>query len=349
MIGLVDCNNFYVSCERLFQPRLIGRPVGVLSNNDGCVIARSEELKAVGVAMGAPAFKLPPLIRRHGIVLLSSNYELYADMSARVRDVLEELSAGVEPYSIDEMFVRCDGLSHERLLEHGQDLHRRVHRYTGIPVGVGIAPTRTLAKLANRAAKKAARYSGVCVLRPDTAEYRTLLQGTKLEDVWGVGQRLAERLAIMGIRTAWDLAYEDPTRIRQRFSVTLERTARELLGIPCLEMNDLDETRKRIMTSRSFGQLTGDQREIREAIRQHGQRCAEKLRTQGSLARAVYVFLKTNRHRSDLPQYSPSTIVELEQPTDDTRAILSAAGTALERIYRPRYRFMKVGVMLGFV
>ncbi|MDT0501126.1 MULTISPECIES: Y-family DNA polymerase [unclassified Halomonas] len=346
MIGLVDCNNFYVSCERVFQPRLEGLPVGVLSNNDGCVIARSSELRALGVAMGTPAFELKGLLRQGRIRLLSSNYELYGDMSARVQAVLEEFSAGVEPYSIDEMFVRFDGFEQKQLLSHCRELHYKVRRFTGIPVSVGVAPTQTLAKLANRAAKKVPGYRGVCVLSAGSVEMAGLLQRTELSEVWGVGRRLVERLALMDIRTAWDLAQADPKAIRRRFSVTLERTALELRGVPCTEMNDTDEPRQRIMTSRSFGRLTDNRDEIHEALRQFGQRGAEKLRTQDSLARAVYVFLKTNRHRQDLPQYSPGAVVELARPTDDSREILHAVGQAFAAIYRPHYRFMKAGVML---
>lgn len=346
MIGLVDCNNFYVSCERVFQPRLEGVPVGVLSNNDGCVIARSGELKALGVAMGTPAFELQPLLRQQRIELLSSNYELYGDMSARVQAVLEEFAPRVEPYSIDEMFVHFDGFTPGQLLAHCRDLHHKVRRFTGIPVSVGVAPTRTLAKLANRAAKKIPAYGGVCVLEPGSTETAGLLQRTELGDVWGVGRRLVERLALLEIRSAWDLAQADSRRIRRRFSVTLERTALELSGTPCIEMNDPGEARQRIMTSRSFGRLTDDRGEIQAAIRQHAQRGAEKLREQGSQARAVYVFLKTNPHRHDLPQYAPGAIVELARPSDDSREILHAAGRALATIYRPRYRFMKAGVML---
>ncbi|MBS9403687.1 Y-family DNA polymerase [Halomonas sp. TRM85114] len=346
MIGLVDCNNFYVSCERVFQPRLNGRAVGVLSNNDGCVIARSAEIKQLGVEMGTPAFELQHLIRRGQIHLLSSNYELYGDMSARVHDILEEFSAGVEPYSIDEMFVRFDGFAPGPLLEHARALHHQVRQYTGIPVCVGVAPTRTLAKLANRAAKKIPHYQGVCVLHAGSPETRGLLQRTALGDVWGVGRRLVEKLALRDVRTAWDLAQQDHKTIKRKFSTTLERTVLELQGVAAIDMNDADEPRQRIMTSRSFGKLTGDLVEIGEAIRQHAQRSAEKLRKQDSLTRAVYVFLKTNPHRPDLLQYSPSAVVELERPTDDSREILHAASRALQAIYRPRYRFMKAGVML---
>ncbi|MDI5891820.1 Y-family DNA polymerase [Halomonas sp. LR5S20] len=346
MIGLIDCNNFYVSCERAFQPRLEGVPVGVLSNNDGCVIARSNELKALGVEMGTPAFEMRPLLRRHRIQLLSSNYELYGDMSSRVQQVLEEFSAGVEPYSIDEMFVRFDGFAPEQMHAHAQELFTKVRRFTHVPVSVGIAPTRTLAKLANGAAKKIPIYGGVCVLSPGSAECEALLQQVALSDVWGVGRRLVEQLGLLGMQTAWDLAQADPKKIRQRFSVTLERTCLELKGVPCIEMNDPGEARQRIMTSRSFGRLTDNRQEIHQAIRQYAQRSAEKLRAQDSVARAVYVFLKTNRHRPDLPQYSPSTIVELPQPTDDSLDILHAASQAFNSIFRPHYRFMKAGVML---
>ncbi|SEL95365.1 Y-family DNA polymerase [Halomonas daqiaonensis] len=346
MIGLIDCNNFYVSCERAFQPRLEGVPVGVLSNNDGCVIARSNELKALGVEMGTPAFELKTLLRQHRIELLSSNYELYGDMSARVQQVLEEYSAGVEPYSIDEMFVRFDGFAPEQMHAHAQELFTKVRRFTHIPVSVGIAPTRTLAKLANRAAKKIPIYGGVCVLSAGSAESEALLQQVSLGDVWGVGRRLVERLGLLGMQTAWDLAQAEPKQIRQRFSVTQERTCLELKGVPCIEMNDPWEARQRIMTSRSFGRLTDNRQEIHQAIRQYAQRSAEKLRAQDSVVRAVYVFLKTNRHRPDLPQYSPSAIVELPQPTDDSRDILHAASQAFDAIYRSRYLFMKAGVML---
>lgn len=346
MIGLVDCNSFYVSCERVFQPRLVGQPVGVLSNNDGCVIALSNELKAMGIKVGTPAFELQHLTRQGRIHRLSSNYELYGDMSARVQDVLEEFSAGVEPYSIDEMFVRFGGFASEQRLEHARQLHDRVRQYTGIPVCVGVAPTRTLAKFANRAAKKIPAYRGVCVLEAGTLETRALLQRFELGDLWGVGRRLVERLTLMGIRTGWDLAQADPKRIRRKFNVTLERTALELRGISCIEMNDFHEPRQRIMTSRSFGKLTDNLGEIREAIRQHGQRGAEKLRSQDSLVRAVLVFLKTNPFRDDLPQYNPSLVVELPRPTDDSREILAAAGQALERIYRKGYLYQKGGVML---
>lgn len=346
MIGLLDCNNFYVSCERVFQPQLNSRPVGVLSNNDGCVIALSRELKALGVTLGTPAFQLDYLTRQRRIDLLSSNYELYGDMSRRVQEVLRELTAGVEPYSIDEMFLRFDGFEHAQLLEHARELYRKVYQYTGIPVCVGVAPTHTLAKLANRVAKTIPAYQGVCVLRAESPETRALLQRATLRSIWGIGRRLAERLALSGFKNAWELAQADTRRLRRHYSATLVRTALELRGIPCIEMNDLDGARQRIMTSRSFGKLTNSLDDIRAAVRQHGQLGAARLRQQNSLARAVLVFLETHPHRTDLAQYSPRLALELPYPTDDSRQILQVAGSAVQRIYRQGYQYQKAGVML---
>jgi DNA polymerase V len=346
MIGLVDCNNFYVSCERVFNAKLNGRAVGIMSNNDGCIVARSNELKALGVEMGTPAHHIRHLVDSGEVILYSSNYELYGDMSQRVQGILERETAGVEPYSIDEMFVRMDGFTPEALQQHATSLHWKIHRYTGIPVCVGIAATHTLAKLANRIAKKHPGYPGVCILHAESNEAKHLLKQIEVGDVWGVGRRLNERLQILGINTAWDLREADAKRLRRQFSVNMERTVLELRGISCLEMNDFNEPRKRIMTSRSFGQTTQQLADLQSAIRHHAQRGAEKLREQKSLARAVLVFLKTNRFRPDLPQYSPSLVVEMERPSQDTREILHAAQEALAKIHRPKYAYKKAGVML---
>lgn len=346
MIGLVDCNSFYVSCERVFNHHLRTTPTGVMSNNDGCVIALSPELKALGVTMGTPAFKIQHLVRSGQVRLFSSNYELYGQMSERVQSVLEEFSAGIEPYSIDECWVRFGGFAAGQLEDHARRLRHQVRQYTGIPVSVGVAPTRTLAKLANRAAKKIDSYCGVCVLYPGSPQTKGLLQRFGLDDIWGVGHRLVARLHDMGVRTAWDLRNQDPKQIRRRFSVTLERTVLELQEIPAIEMLGMDIAKQRIMTSRSFGKLTGDKREIREALRQHAQRGAEKLRQQNSLCRAVLVFLRTNPHRSDLAQHNPSMTIELERPTDDSRQIVAAASYILDRIHAPQPLYMKGGVML---
>ncbi|WP_447042420.1 Y-family DNA polymerase [Vreelandella sp. H-I2] len=346
MIGLIDANNFYVSCERVFQPQLEGRPVGVMSNNDGCVIARSAELKALDIPMGTPAFKLEGLRQRGEIHLLSSNYELYGDMSARLAQLLRDACPEVAPYSIDEMFVYLEGLTAEQCEALGRQLRQRIRRHLGLPVCIGLATTHTLAKLANHLAKQAPHYEGVCLLNGQDHTTEAMLKRTPVGSVWGVGRRLAERLAIGGVNTAWDLRESDEKLLRKRFSVVLARTALELRGIPCLEMNALEQPRQRIMTSRSFGQMTGAFTEVHNALRRHAQRSAEKLREQRSLARAVMVFLKTNRHRRDQPQYFPQALIALPSPSDDTRVILDAVRQGLEQIHRPRYRFMKAGVML---
>lgn len=346
MIGLVDANNFYVSCERVFQPKLEGRPVGVMSNNDGCVIARSAELKALGIPMGAPAFKLEEMRQRGEIHLLSSNYELYGDMSARLTQLLRDACPAIAPYSIDEMFVYLEGLTTEQCERLGRELHHRIRRHLGLPVCVGLAPTHTLAKLANHLAKQDPHYQGVCLLNGQDHTTQALLKRTPVGSVWGVGHRLAGRLAIGGVTTAWDLRQSDDKQLRKRFSVVLARTALELRGTPCMEMNALDQPRQRIMTSRSFGQPTGVFAEVHNALRRHAQRSAEKLREQRSLARAVMVFLNTNRHRRDQLQYFPQALIALPSPSDDTRVILDAVRQGLEQIHRPRYQFMKAGVML---
>ncbi|WP_325051823.1 Y-family DNA polymerase [Modicisalibacter coralii] len=345
IIGLVDCNNFYVSCERVFDPRLEERPVGVLSNNDGCVVARSQEIKDLGVAMGTPAFQIPHHVRRQ-CILLSSNYTLYGDMSRRVVATLRDFTPDVEVYSIDESFLGFDGFDLDGLEDHCQKLRYTVRRNTGIPVSVGLSTSRTLAKVANRIAKKQAVYEGVCLLEPDATVTRHLLERMPVTDLWGVAARTAIRLGELGIRSAWDLRQANPKRIRKHFNVVMERTVWELRGVDCIELDDMSKPKDNIMTSRSFGRLTGDKADLREAIRVHASRGAEKLRRQGSVARAMMVFLKTNRHREDLPQYNPSLVVPLPRPTDDSRIIVATALRALDAMYRRGYLYMKGGVMM---
>lgn len=342
MIGLIDCNNFYASCERVFNPKLEGKPIGILSNNDGCVIARSNELKPL-VPMGMPAYKIEPQIRKK-IKLLSSNYELYGDMSQRVFDTVRHYTADIEPYSIDEAFIHLNGFNN--VLTHCQNLKTIVKRDTGIPVSIGIAPTRTLAKLANHIAKKQPIHQGVYCLPTNQEAIKTILKQFSIEDIWGVGWRIAQRLKVLDIHTAWDLHQANLKQIRQLFSVVLERTVLELRGINCIELDDLSTPKKNIMTSRSFGHLTSDLFDIQEAIRVHASRGAEKLRKQKSVASAVLVFLKTNRFRPELPQYNPSIVVPLLSTTDDSRLIIHAAQKGLQSIYKKGFLFMKSGVML---
>lgn len=344
MIGLVDCNNFYASCERVFRPDWEGRPVAVLSNNDGCVIARSNEAKKL-VEMGAPAFKIPPTARRE-LILVSSNYTLYGDMSRRVTATLREFTPDVEIYSIDESFLGFDGFPLDQLEDHCQRLRYVVRRNTGIPVSVGLSTSRTLAKVANKLAKKIPVYEGVCLIQPDTDITRQILEDMPVTDLWGISGRLGQRLSQMGIVTAWQMREADPKRIRARFSVVQERLVYELRGIDCINTDDLGEPKKNIMTSRSFGRLSSDPREVRAAIRAHAARGAEKLRKQGSVTQAIQVHLKTNKHREDLAQYHPSFVVQLPHPNNDSRMIVGAAQAALTRIWRDGYRYMKAGVMM---
>ncbi len=345
MIALVDCNNFYVSCERVFDPALVGRPVGVLSNNDGCIVARSNELKALGVEMGTPMHLLPVKLRRQ-VVLLSSNYALYGDMSRRVTETLVEFSPDVEIYSIDESFVGFHGFDPATLAAYGHRLRQTVQQWTGIPVSVGLAPTRVLAKVANRLAKKVPRHAGVCTLHAEHPATRRVLEQLPVTDLWGVARRTGARLADLGITTAWALREADPKRIRRAFSVVMERLVWELRGVPAITLDDMAAPKQQIMVSRSFGRTTTDPADLREALRQHAGRAGEKLRRQGSLAGAVMVFVRTNPFQQAHRQYRNSLVVPLPQPSDDSRDLIQAALAGLARIARPGYHYHKAGVML---
>lgn len=347
MMALVDCNNFYVSCERVFNPTLEGRPVGVLSNNDGCVVARSNELKALGVEMGTARHLLSPFIRRQA-VLLSSNYALYGDMSRRVSDALTEFSPDVEVYSIDESFVGFHRFEPATLEARGQRLRQTVKKWTGIPVSVGFAPTRGLAKVANHAAKKHPDYrdQGVCLLTADSPATQALLKQLPVTEIWGIARRTGERLRVMGIETAWQLREADPKHIRLHFSVVQERIVWELRGQPSLPLDDMTQPKQQIMVSRSFGRLTNNPHDLREALRQHAARAGEKLRKQGSVTSAVMVFVRTNSFRQNLPQYSNRVVISLERPTDDSRELIHAAIQGLRQLWRKGYAYHKAGIML---
>ncbi|MCM2971745.1 Y-family DNA polymerase [Larsenimonas suaedae] len=339
--ALVDCNNFYVSCERVFAPRLHGVPVGILSNNDGCVIARSEELKRLGVAMGVPAHLIAPALKRK-IVLCSSNYELYGDMSARVLEVMRAHYKGVEPYSIDEAWIDLTG--HAVTIDELNALRQSIRRLTGIPVSIGLAPTRTLAKLANRYAKRAS--SGVYVMpAPSDPAHPALLRATPVDQVWGIGTRLALRLKAQGILTAHALSTADPHALRRAFSVVLARTAMELAGTACFEMNDADSDKHALMTSRSLSRATQCPTALMQAIRQHTNRSAEKLRQQGSTARAVMLTMSTSKHIGPARHHG-RVVIELEHPSQDTFMFLRAARQGFEALYRKGVRYQKCGVML---
>ncbi len=347
MFALCDVNSFYASCETVFRPDLKGRPVVVLSNNDGCVIARSAEAKPF-VKMGEPYFKQKDLFRHHGVVCFSSNYELYADMSNRVMTTLEEMSPRCERYSIDELFCDLTGISNCRdLTEFGREIRATVLQRTHLTVGVGIAQTKTLAKLANHAAKRWQRQTGGVVDLSDVARQRKLMAALPVEEVWGVGRRLTKKLESMGIKTVLQLADTDIGFIRKHFSVVLERTVRELRGQPCLELEEFPSVKQEIICSRSFGSRITEYEEMREAICSYAARAAEKLRNEHQHCRFISAFVKTSPFTINEPYYGNSASVTLLTPTQDSRDIIGAATRCLDVIWKNGYRYQKAGVMLG--
>jgi DNA polymerase V len=347
--ALVDCNNFYVSAERVFNPKLEDRAVVVLSNNDGCAVARSAEAKALGIKMGEPWFQLQPLVKQHGLIGLSSNYTLYGDMSTRVMQVLRNFTPDVEVYSIDESFLRLERMRQlwPCLSVMGQAIRTDVRKWTGIPVCVGIGPTKTLAKLANHIAKKNPQFDGVFDMTtfPED-ELGRLLCTIEIGEVWGVGRRIAAKLNAMNIHTVDDLRRASPKAIRLHFSVVLERTVAELQGISCLALQDVAPPKKQIVSSRSFGRMVMTLEELGEALSTYVSRAAEKLRVQKSVAGALQVFVMTNVFRETDPQYSNGMVVPLSLPTNDTMRLVAAALYGLKRIYKPDYAYKKCGVML---
>ncbi len=347
-IALVDVNNFYVSCERVFNPALEGRPVVVLSNNDGCVVSRSNEAKALGVGMAQPWHELKALARAHGIVAFSSNYTLYADMSHRVMDILAAFSPHQEVYSIDECFLDLTNLSVKNLVNHGQTLRRRVLQWTGLPTCVGIAATKTLAKLANHYAKKNRCFDGVCDLNAMTAsELRRWFETTPVEALWGVGRRLGEKLRGLGIATVAQLAVTDPAWLRRSFSVVLARTVRELNGEPCLALEEVREPRQQIVSSRTFGAYVTTLQGMEEAVSTYMSRAAEKLRAQGSLASALHVYIRTNPNRRIKPQHAQGIAIALPYPSNDTQLLVKSARQALGHLFREGFEYSKAGVVLS--
>ena len=349
-IALIDGNNFYVSCERVFQPELEGKPVVVLSNNDGCVVARSQEVRVLGVAMGTPWFKLKDLVRQHGIIGKSSNYTLYADMSQRMHAVIGQFAPEQEIYSIDETFLDLTGFN-RNLVEYGQQIRQRVRQWTGIPVCVGIGGTKTLAKLANHSAKK--------ILVPEMAdgvvdcnqmspgELNQLFGSIDVGEVWGVGRKNKERLYDIGIQTVKDLRNSSVSRIKNEFNVVLARTVAELNGESCLALEEVAPPKQQIVSSRSFGQPVLLLEDLNEAVVSYASRAAEKLRKQHHVASAIQVFVQTNPFKPDEPQYNNGVTVKLAKQTNDTFLLASAALYGLKRIYKPGYAYKKAGVMLG--
>lgn len=343
MFGLVDCNNFYASCERVFNPSLNGKPIVVLSNNDGCVIARSNEAKVLGIKMGVPAYQIKDLVKQHDVAVFSSNYVLYGDMSGRVMSMLAELAPEIEVYSIDEAFLNLEGIQDLQTL--GSKIVRQVTRGTGIPVSAGIASTKTLAKVANKFAKKYPAYNRLCII--DTEEKREkALKLFEIGDVWGIGRRQAAKLEKQGVKTAYDFTQLPGSWVRKNMTVTGERTWKELRGISCIDMETAPPNKKQICTSRSFGKMVEDIDTMSEAIATHASTCAKKLRQQKSYAMSLMVFIHTNNFREDLPQYWKNTIIKLSVPTSDTLEIVHYALEGLKSIFMPGYQYKKAGVII---
>jgi DNA polymerase V len=353
MYALVDGNNFYVSCERVFRPSLNGRPVVVLSNNDGCAIARSNEAKALGIKMGAPWFQIRHLEEPEGLVALSANFTLYGDMSNRMMSLAAGLGPVQEIYSIDESFIGLQGVRGD-MTKRSRAIRERIDRWVGIPCGVGIGQTKTLAKLANYIAKTAERKPGsypdelaqVCNLATLPAQdLDDVLAATPVEEVWGVGRKISAQLHEGGIHTVLDLARMDPATIRRRWSVVLERTVRELQGMQCIDLDDAPEPKQEIACTRSFGQAITELPPLVEAVSEFASRAAEKLRKQGSLASQLLVFAHTSPFRPG-PRFNKSVVVPLRRPTADTGKLGWAAAMGMRRMYEPGYKMAKAGVML---
>ncbi|WP_045215412.1 Y-family DNA polymerase [Desulfonatronovibrio magnus] len=345
IFALVDCNNFYVSCERAFDPGLNSIPVVVLSNNDGCIIARSNEAKALGIAMGAPAFKHKEMFKRHGVQVFSSNYSLYGDMSARVMNALGRLVPDVEVYSIDEAFLLLNNLP-ENPREFALNISEKIFKWTGIPVSIGIGATKTLAKIANRFAKKHPEHSGVLDLinNPDFEMY---LRQTDIEDIWGIGRKYSLLLKSYGVRNALDFMEQSRHWVESKMTVTGLQTLLEVQGMPCFNLEKTPVTNKSIISSRSFGKSVESLEELEEALACYVSRAAEKLRAQGSICSLLSVFVHTNRFRKDLPQYKNHQTMRMPYPTAYTPDLIRYARDILKKIYKFGYSYKKAGVMLS--
>ena len=346
MFALADANNFYCSCETVFRPDLRGKPVVVVSNNDGCVIARSAESKKFGIKMGDPLFKFDRFFKQHGVHVFSSNYALYGDMSQRMMSILGDMAPGQEIYSIDESFLDVSGVSNCIALEDfGKQMRARIKKETGLVVGVGFGPTKTLAKLANHAAKKWTKTEGIVDIS-SYARQQKLMALVSVGDVWGVGGRIEKRLNAMGINTALDLSRSNLSMIRKNFNVVLERTVRELNGESCIALEDAPPPKQQIMCSRSFGQRVTSIDEMREAVCSYATRAAEKLREQSSKCQHISVFIATGRHGNE-PQYYNTASLTCEYPTSDSRDVIGLAMRGLDIIWRDGYRYAKAGIMLS--
>ena len=345
MYALADCNNFFVSCERVFRPDLAGKPVIVLSNNDGCAVSRSNEAKALGIKMGDPLFKIRSIVERNGVAVFSSNFPLYGDMSRRVQEVLAEYAPAVEVYSIDEAFLDLTGLEVD-FDAYAKRISADCLKRTAIPVSVGIAPSKTLAKIASKLCKKYPRLQGGCYLyRPQDIE--KVLRTFPVEDVWGIGRRSVKKLVSMGIRTAWDYTQLGELQVRKMFNLPGWRTWKELRGVPSIGFEDVIEPKQSICVSRSFAHEISALGDLSQQVANFAYSAAEKLRRQHSVCQEVAVFALTNRFRDDAPQTFGSHLAVLPSPTDDYRALIGAALSACQSFWRSGYAYKKAGVLLG--
>ncbi|MDU4093121.1 MAG: translesion error-prone DNA polymerase V subunit UmuC [Pantoea sp.] len=347
MFALVDVNSFYTSCETIFRPDLQGKPIIVVSNNDGCIISRSAEAKSLGIKMGEPFFKIREKSYNTKVYVFSSNYALYADLSERVMQTLSEIAPSIEIYSIDEAFVNLSGvINYTSLKNFGHEMRNKVLKNTGLTVGVGIAQTKTLAKLANHAAKKWPATGGVVDLS-NIDRQRRLLALVSVEDVWGVGRRISKKLNLMGINTALDLAESSLWIMKKHFNVVLERTVRELRGEQCLELEGFSPTKQQIICSRSFGNRITQYSDMHQAICAYAERAAEKLRNERQFCQFVSVFVSTSPHTNNEIYYRNQASMKLLTPSNDTRDIITSATNSLNRIWIDGHRYMKAGVMLA--
>ena len=347
MFALIDCNSFYASCEKIFRPDLKHRPIVVLSNNDGCVIARSPEAKKMGISMTQPWYQVKDQYLSKGGVVFSSNYEFYADISNRVMNVLSDLCPEIDIYSIDEAFLDLRTFRKNiDLVNFAYDCKKRIKDWIGVPVSIGIAPTKTLAKLANKVAKDDPRFDGVVILS-EPRIIRHFLKSMPIEKIWGIGRKLTAKLENIDIKTAYDLSQVDSRLIGDNFNVVLERTVRELKGQSCITLHDFMEPKKQIMVSRSFGRSIRSKSVLSEAISFHASRAAEKLRHEKQKCRLITAFIRSNRFNTRVRQIYAAKSFELVHPTDDTRIIIKNANRILDQIFADGYQYAKAGILLS--
>ena len=346
MFALVDCNNFYASCERVFQPQWEGKPIVILSNNDGCVIARSNEAKALGITMGAPAFQYQKQFKQQGVKVFSSNYPLYGDMSSRVMSILERYTPNIEVYSIDEAFLQFRGFGLFNIQEEGKKMRKQVHQWTGIPISVGIAPSKALAKIANKIAKKfASKTKGVYSI--DTEDKRIkALKWTKIEDVWGVGRKHRVRLEAMGIKSAWQFTLLHDNWIRKQMSVLGLRLKKDLLGIPTIQLEEIQLSKRVIATTRSFEDTLSCFSDLEERISTFASNCAEKMRKQQSSCNVLLVFIRSDPYKKNTLPYQNSCTLSLPYATDSSIMLSKYAVLGLRKIFKEGVVYKKAGVMI---